>query len=127
MPAARTQGIGKFGITSAESGFIVESIDFDYSAQKVELEDHTGSTVDVAFFNDMVKINLDCTVPATSAFAGSIGDSITLSNTIPDHIANGGGVSAGFTVIDTIKVSKKNKEFNKTSLGISLHPMVVEA
>ena len=126
MPATSTTlGSGDWGLESVETGIILNTISFQYTHQSATLEDITGNTESVTYYDEKVEISIEGEIPATSPFAGKLGNELTLLNAIPDHVR--AGVAGGSVLIEDINVGHDRKGYKKVSLKATLYPGITVA
>ena len=122
---ALTNGSGDWGLESVETGIILNTISFQYTHQSATLEDITGNTESVTYYDEKVEISIEGEIPATSPFAGKLGNELTLLNAIPDHVR--AGVAGGSVLIEDINVGHDRKGYKKVSVKATLFPNITVA
>jgi hypothetical protein len=71
---------GTWAIASAETGLLVESLDFSYQVKDKPVMNEEGETVGLAMYDQTLEISLKGLV---NGFTGLIASALTLVNTIP--------------------------------------------
>jgi hypothetical protein len=114
-----------FAIPSAESGLIVHNITYTEKQDRKELRNHTGEVTAVVFYNEVVEVKLDATLPTTSPFSGTLASALTLANTIPDHLK--GSATGGSLLIDQVEVTLDAEDFKTISIEATYWPNIASA
>lgn len=112
----------KRGIPVAETGIILESIQFTFKSEKQKYSDLSGNTVGIDFFDQTCDVSVSGLVPKTSAFDGDIMASWTLANSIPSH-----GVSGGTLILETVDYKMGVGDYTKIDLKGTIYPYVTGA
>jgi len=115
-------GKGVFGM-EAETAMIAQSISFDFQSQKSELKDNKGDTVGVAYYDEVVNINLDAKVDADTAWTGNISAVLTLQNSMPAYLMTN-DTQAGTVCVDSINVTRSSGEFESLNITASFYPSI---
>lgn len=118
--------VGKFGVASAETGVIIDSIDADTKAEeKMSRAPVTAAIMGLIMYNATMDLSIKMQVltgSATGLAAIKIGGLLTLTNTIDDH-----GVSSGVTVCKTAKRGRKIDDFEQLELTATQYPGIASA
>lgn len=123
MPAtATTFGDGKFGITNAETGILIESISYNFTNDKKEIRDRTGNVAGIAYYNERCEVSLQGKIPTSSAFSGTLAATISLTNTIPNHLND--GVSGGAILVEEVSRELSNEDYESVEIKAVLYPNV---
>ncbi len=120
--AATTIGtVGTWGVASAETGLLIETIkwDFAFRGEKPVLNE-AGETVGVALYDELCTITLSALVSTTSAFAGDIGAALTVTNTTPSHMSD----TNGKIVTKSISRTHAIEDFNRVEITAMLYPLI---
>ena len=111
---------GVWGIPAQQTGIITDSVDWDYQSESKMLKNITGDRTGISFFDETCKISVGGSIPATSPFAGTI-SAVVILNTVPtDHLI--GSISAGLTIITSIKSGQSNEDYRKVSFEAEYSP-----
>lgn len=114
-----SHGVGNWGLSAAETGIILESLQYAYTHEKGEVFDLTGNTSGVTYFDEKVEISLD---GEFSGFSTTMGAELTLTNTIPALIR--AGVSGGTVLVEDIQVTGNRKNYQRISVKAVYYPNV---
>lgn len=92
----------EFGITTAQTGILISSLDYNPSCEEYVQKDNMGEAVGVALWGQKVEVSLEGEVPQPSSTSTGIslpgmGTSLTLANEIPDSIWLGGSAPTATT------------------------------
>ena len=115
-----SHGVGTWGLSAAETGMILETINFQYTHEKGEIYDLTGNTSGVTYYDEKIEISLDGEI---TNFSTALGESITILNTIPSLIR--AGVSGGSTFLEDVQVSHARRDYRKISAKATYYPNIV--
>ena len=111
---------GVWGIPAQQTGIITDSVDWDYQSESKMLKNISGDRTGISFFDETCKISVGGSIPATSPFAGTI-SAVVILNTVPtDHLI--GSISAGLTIITSIKSGQSNEDYRKVSFEAEYSP-----
>jgi hypothetical protein len=131
--AARNFSLAQYGAASDSSatGLYIGSLEYDYSANKVDLKDHIDTTVGFVLSDDKIEVSASGAVVSKTAgmtpaiasvitFANSTANSLTLTtkHTFTTPVANAGIVVTG------AKLSRANSEFETGDISAVFHPGV---
>jgi hypothetical protein len=119
--SATSIGSGNFAM-SAETGFIVQSLQQSYSAEEARVKDHTGSTIGLTKYDETCKVSLEAWVADTNPFAGKIGGTLTLTNGLSAHLQQ--SVTAGEIVIDSITKKFEIEGYKSISVEATYYPLL---
>ena len=123
MSATATSfGTATWGIPSGQTGFILESVKYNYKPTRKECRDISGNTLGVIYYDEMVNISIAGIVPTTSPFAGTVAASLTLGNSLTAYLK--GGSTGGTCIIDEITTTFSNEDFRKIDLSATYFPNV---
>jgi len=123
MAATLIGTTGAWGITSDETGIIMESLDFDFVNKEKATLTKQGETQGYSFYDEMVNISLKGQVPTTSPFSGKLTGTLTLANAVPNHL--NGGVTGGRIIITSgIKRSLSWEDFQKLEVPARYVPLI---
>ena len=123
MPATATSfGDGVFGINADQTGFIIESISYNYSSDKKTVKNRTGNDSGVTFYNEKLTIDMNRKVPKTSPFPGTIAASLTHGNALSAYLK--GGVTGGLTLVDTINVELNQEDYQGIKVTSTYYPNI---
>jgi hypothetical protein len=109
MSATLIGTTGSWGITSDQTGLLLESIDFDYKDKEKAVLNKSGETIGYSFYDEMVETSIKGLATSTSPFAGTLGANLAMSNAIPDHLQ--GTVTGGQNLIRSVKKSLAIEDF----------------
>jgi hypothetical protein len=123
MPAtAFSFGDGLFGINSAETGFLIETITHAYQNKNKTVLDRTGNTIGYTAYDETVKVSLKGRVPKTGAFSGTLASSLTLGNSLSAYLK--GGATTGLNIIESITIDLNNEDYRSISLECTNFPNI---
>ena len=111
---------GTWAIASAETGLLVESLDYSYQCKDKPVLNEDGETVGLALYDQTAEVSLKGLV---DGFDSKIATTLALSNAIPAHIT----VSAGTNVIKSIRRSLAQEDFEKLEATLGFYPLVLQA
>lgn len=119
---ATSFGDGVFGIGSAETGIIIESITHDFANSSKMVKDRTGNTSGITYYDEQVKVSLNGKVPKTSPFSGTLASALTLTNGLSGFLK--GGVSTGLTLVEGITLDMSNEDYRSIKISATNYPNV---
>ena len=111
---------GVWGIPAQQTGIITDSVDWDYQSESKMVKNITGDRTGISFFDETCKISVSGSIPASSPFAGTISAVVTLITVPTDHLV--GSISAGLTIITSIKSGQSNEDYRKVSFEAEYSP-----
>jgi len=114
---------GVWGIPAQQTGFLLESVGWDYKCQTKNVMNITGDKTGRSDYDEDCTINLTAKIPSASAFAGSISTTLALATVPTDHLI--GTMTAGMTIIDTINVSQAADDYRGITLQATYSPTIV--
>lgn len=121
--AATTFGSISFGM-SAETGFYIESMSFDYSLDEKTIQDEQGEAVAGAYFKSKADWSLDGAYKTTGSPTWTMGVVLTIAN-IPTHTAFIPGYTTGGKVITKgATVTKGNEAEQRRALSGTFWPFM---
>jgi hypothetical protein len=120
MAASLLGKTGNWGIPQDESGILITDLSFDFSNQEKTVLDKGGEIIGLSLYQEMAEIKLSGLVAKDSPFNGKIGVALTLSNTVPAHLNQSGGM----TIITQISRSLNNEDFEKIDVTAKHYPHV---
>lgn len=122
MPATSTSfGDGRFGISTAETGIIIESISHAFSNSNKTVKDRTGNTSGITYYDEMIKVSLKGKVPKTAPFSGTLASSLTLGNALSGYLKGG---NSGLVLVESITVDFANEDYQSFSLEAANYPNI---
>jgi hypothetical protein len=98
---------GNWGIPNDQAGILITDLSFDYSNQEKPVLNKSGEIIGLSLYQEKVEIKLSGLVAKTSSFSGKIGAALALSNGIPAHLQQTGGM----TVLMQVSRSLNNEDF----------------
>lgn len=122
MAATLAGTTGSWGITSDETGLIIESLDFDFKDKEKAVLNKSGETMGYVFYDEMVECSLKGLATAATPFAGKLTANLALANAIPSHLQ--GAVTGGKNLIRSIKKSLAIEDFVKFDIGSRYCPLI---
>jgi hypothetical protein len=121
--AATTFGSISFGM-SAETGFYIESMSFDYSLDEKTIQDEQGEAVAGAFYKSKAEWSLDGAYKTTGSPSWVMGAILSIAN-VPTHAAFiPSYTSGGKVIVKSAKVSKGNEAEQRRSLSGTFWPFM---
>lgn len=120
---ATTFGDGVWGISSAETGIIIESISLNSSNSMKEIKDRTGNTNTITYYDEKLKVSLKGKIPSSSAFSTTIAATTTVANLDTGDFLKG-GVSGAAIIVENVTVDLANEDYQGISVDITVYPNV---
>lgn len=111
---------GVWGIPAQQTGIVTDSVDWDYQSESKIFKNISGDRTGISFFDETCKISIGGSIPASSPFAGTISAVVTLITVPTDHLI--GSISAGITIITSIKSGQTNEDYRKVSFEAEYSP-----
>lgn len=109
---------------SAETGFYIESMSFDYSLDEKTIQDEQGEAVAGAYFKSKADWSLDGAYKTTGSPTWTMGVVLTIAN-IPTHTAFIPGYTTGGKVITKgATVTKGNEAEQRRALSGTFWPFM---
>ena len=112
---------GNWGIPNDQSGLIISDLSFDFSQQEKPVLDKSGEIQGLALYQSKVEVKMSGLVAKTAPFSAKIGTVLVLANAIPAHLTPTGGS----TIIQQIRRSLNNEDFEKIDITATHYPFVV--
>lgn len=107
--------VPKYGIDKAESGVLIEGLDFDGQPEIYEQKNEKGKKNGLLIIDEQIGFTMTGAIPSTGAAALKVGASLALANTIPDIW---GTTPTGTTVfLSGVKHSLKNTDAQKIDVS----------
>ncbi|WP_035606206.1 hypothetical protein [Haloferula sp. BvORR071] len=122
MAATQTGIAPKHGITSAETGLIVNSISYNWIQESYPTKNHQGETVGMTFLDERATIKIQGWIPTSSAFSGNIAGTLVMANTMPDHFK--GTATGGTYLIDEISREASNEGAETIEISATYWPFI---
>lgn len=120
MPATLIGTVGIHGIAADETGLIIESLDDTSKKQSNFQKNRIGERVGRADYDESMEIEISGSITAAGGFSQKLSAAWTLTNTIAATFLNAS--SAGKTLIDEVKRTRKNEEWNKITISGEMLP-----
>lgn len=120
MPATLIGLVGIHGIAADETGLIIKSLDDDSKNKKNWMKNRIGERTGRADYDESVEIEIKGSITATSPWAQKLSGVLVMSNTIAAGYLN--AVTTGKTLIDGIKRSRKDEEWNDIAISAEMLP-----
>lgn len=118
-----TFGSGVWGIDSAETGIIIESISINSANSMKELKDRTGNTNTITYYDEKLKISLKGRLPETSPFSTTIAATTTVANIdVGDYLK--GGITGAAILVENVTVDLNNEDYQAIAVDITVYPNV---
>jgi hypothetical protein len=111
---------GVFGIPAQQTGIITDSVDWDYQSENKVIKNISGDRTGITFHDETCKISIGGSIPASSPFATTISAVVTLITVPTDHLI--GSISAGLTIIMSVKSGQSNEDYRKISFEAEYSP-----
>jgi len=111
---------GVWGIPAQQTGIITDSVDWDYQSENKMVKNISGDRTGITFYDETCKISIGGSIPASSPFAGTISAVVTLITVPTDHLV--GSISAGLTIIMSVKSGQSNEDYRKVSFEAEYSP-----
>jgi hypothetical protein len=122
MSATLIGTTGTWGIADAETGLIIEALEFDGKDSEKWVKDIHGQDVGGVFYNDEIDISLKGLATSTSPFSGKVSSVLSIANTMP--ALTQGSSSTGTTIIRGIKQSLAIEDFVKFDISPKYKPYI---
>jgi hypothetical protein len=120
MAATLIGTTGNWGITSAETGLLIQTLEQDSVIDEALVKNNVGEDTGGAYYNDRVEVSFSGLMASTSGFSKQIGESITFANTIANtHLQ---ASTAGVTVLKQVTLRKENEGFESVDGRAVKHP-----
>lgn len=116
-------GDGIWGISSEQTGLLINSYSYDYKADSGEVKNRYGNTVGKTYFNQSVGFSIDGLVPSTSPWSTAIATSLTLSNGMSGNFLHG-GLGSGTTILEGITEDHSNSDYVKLKISGTYFPFI---
>lgn len=124
MAATATSfGDGEWGIDSAETGILIESITHDYTNSNKTIKDRTGNTLGITYYDEQVKISLNGKIPETTPFSGTLAVALTLGNAPDNHLK--GGVTGGLVLIEGVTIDMAQEDYKSIKISATKYPNII--
>lgn len=120
MPATLIGTVGVHGIAADETGLIIQKLDDASKNQKNFLKNRVGERVGRADFDESIEIEIMGCMTAASPWTQKLSAVLTITNTIAlNHLVT---VLTGKTLINEVKRSRKNDDWNEISVSAEMLP-----
>ena len=122
MPATATTSFASavWGIASAQTGLILESVDYNYKPEKKEYKNLSGNTAGVVYYDEKVSISIAGLVPTATPFSITVASSLTLGNALEAFLK--GGITGGVTIVDEVTTKVANEDYKKIDIKATFYP-----
>ena len=120
---ATSFGDGEWGIDSAETGILIESITHDYTNSNKTIKDRTGNTLGITYYDEQVKISLNGKIPETTPFSGTLAVALTLGNAPDNHLK--GGVTSGLVLIEGVTIDMAQEDYKSIKISATKYPNII--
>lgn len=124
MPATLIGTTPEWGIDSAETGLIVESIDWDFQIKEKESLNIAGEPQGLSLYGDTAAVSLKGEIPTASPSALRLAGTLTLSNTTGDHFAAAPGAGLSRNVTKNVKIGHSREDFRKFEASSTIYPLI---
>lgn len=122
-PFGTTTGV--FGITTQQTGFLLDSRQWEYEQDTATVKNVTGDDTGESYFNERIMITLEGWVPASSPFAGTLASALTLVDTPTDYLI--GSISGGTTIVQGITRGATSEDYQRLSVRAKYSPTILAA
>lgn len=116
--------VGVFGITSEQTGLIIESLTYDYSNSMKEIKNRTGNTTGVTYYDEKIAITINGKIPTATPFSGTIAAALVLGNALTNHAYLKGGVTGGLTILESVSLDTSQEDYQGLSLKATFYPNI---
>jgi hypothetical protein len=113
---------GVFGITTAQTGFLLDGSSQTYEQDEKMVKNISGDDTGIAMYNERMQYSLSGFLPASSPFSGTIGALITLATAPADHLI--GSMSGGKYITKNIVTTQAAEEYQRIELTGTYHPLM---
>lgn len=112
---------GVWAIPSAESGILIESLDFDFKSKEKECMDNQATTIGLVLYNPTTDIAIKGLI-ASGSLTGvglwTIGSVVTIANTIPAN----SWVTGGKIIVKGVKRGFNQEDWSKFDGSATQYP-----
>lgn len=120
MPATLIGTVGIHGIAADETGMIIKSLDDTSKNQKNWMKNRVGERVGRADYDESIEIEIKGCLTAATPWTQKLSAILTITNTIAaNHLVS---VLTGKTLIDEVKRSRKDEDWNEISVSAEMLP-----
>lgn len=120
MPATLIGTVGIHGIAADETGMIINKLEDTSKNQKNYMKNRVGERVGRSDFDESIEIEIGGCITAVSPWTQKLSAVLTLANSIAaNHLVS---VLTGKTMIDEVKRSRKNDDWNEISVSAEMLP-----
>ena len=120
MSATLLGTVGVWGIGSAETGLIIESIDDTSKKQSNYVKDKSGCRVGRADYDESMEITLKGQITSSTPFAQKVSAELTMTNTISaGHLQ---AATAGRTYIDEVQRTRGREDWVGITVNAEMLP-----
>ncbi len=120
MPATLIGTVGIHGIAADETGMIIKSLEDTSKNQKNWMKNRVGERVGRADFDESIEIEIKGCMTASTPWTQKLSAVLTITNTIAANHLN--TVLTGKTLIDEVKRSRKDEDWNEISVSAEMLP-----
>jgi hypothetical protein len=117
--AAGSKGV--FGITSAETGILADTVTYSSSQESKVVRNITGDTIGKTFYDERIEVSLSGFVPDATQFSGTLAAAITLITTPTDYLKGSIGT---ITIIESVTRTHTSEDFQKLDITAMNHPLI---
>jgi hypothetical protein len=120
MPATLIGTVGIHGIAADETGMIINKLEDTSKNQKNYMKNRVGERVGRSDFDESIEIEIGGCITALSPWTQKLSGVLTLANSIAaNHLVS---VLTGKTIIDEVKRTRKNDDWNEISVSAEMLP-----
>lgn len=120
MAATLIGTVGIHGIAADETGLIIQALEDTSKVQKNWMKDRVGQRVGRADYDESMEIEMKGRITAATGWSQKLSAVWTLTNTIAATFLN--SVLTGKTLIDEVKRSRANEDWNELSISGEMLP-----
>ncbi len=120
MPATLIGTVGIHGIAADETGLIIETLDDTSKKESTYIKNRVGERVGRCDFDESIEIEMKGKITASSGWSQKLSAVLTLANTISSGFLQ--TTLTGKTLIDEVKRSRKNDDWNEISVSAMMLP-----
>jgi hypothetical protein len=112
---------GVFGITTIQTGFLLDGSSQTYEADEKTVKNISGDDTGISFYNERMNFTLSGFIPSSSAFSGTISASIVLATSPTDHLI---GAMNGIYITKSITTTQASEEYQRIELSGTMNPKI---
>lgn len=120
MAATLIGTVGVHGISTDETGMIIEKLDDVSKVQKNYMKSKIGERVGRADYDESMELNIEGKLTASTPWSQKLSAVLTIANTIAATHLN--AATAGKTLIDEVKRTRANEDWMGIAVSAEMLP-----